>query len=275
MKYLSLRFVLFLSYSLAFALCTFALAGCEKNGKNHQKGGIAISFDDQFISEWYALRPLFQKYQAKVTFFITCPDSLSQDEVSKLKQLEKDGHEIGFHSTNHGKSTELIGAFGPAKYAEMELAPGLKYMAEAGFSPRSYAHPGGNHNDQVDSVLFANGFKILRDVAVSRRQLFGFQVYALAPRLMSWIYNSFDGERDVDALLIDIDAGLSEAEINEAIEKAKNTNTALMLFGHEPLYKAPENGEYGFSVAFLEKILKEADRHKLKFYTMSELVETK
>ncbi|MCE6988812.1 polysaccharide deacetylase family protein [Dyadobacter sp. CY323] len=275
MKYLSLRSVLFLSAPFAFVLFALAFTGCVQDVENHEKSGIAISFDDHFIDEWYALRPLFQKYQAKVTFFITCPDSLSKDEISKLKQLEKDGHEIGFHSTNHGKSTELIGAFGPAKYAEMELEPGMKYMAAAGFKPRSYAHPGGNHNDQVDSVLFANGFKMLRDVAVSRRQLFGYQIYALAPRLMNWIYYSFDGEKNVDALLIDTDAGLSNAEMNEAIGKAKNTNTTLMLFGHEPLYKAPENGEYGFSVAFLEKILKEANRQKLKFYTMSELVETK
>jgi peptidoglycan/xylan/chitin deacetylase (PgdA/CDA1 family) len=275
LKYLSLRSVLFLSRPIAFILFAFAVTGCGKSVNDHGKSGIAISFDDHFIDEWYALRPLFQKYQARVTFFITCSDSLSGEEISKLKQLEKDGHEIGFHSTNHGKSTELIGAYGPAKYAEMELEPGLKYMKNAGFSPLSYAHPGGNHNDQVDSVLFASGFRILRDVAVSRRQLFGYQIYALAPRLMSWIFYSFDGEKNVDALLIDSDAGLSEVEMNEAIEKAKNTNTTLMLFGHEPLYKAPENGEYGFYVTFLEKILKEADRQKLKFYTMSELVEAK
>jgi peptidoglycan/xylan/chitin deacetylase (PgdA/CDA1 family) len=262
-----------LNITLSLVLIGITMAGCRQQAKNHDQAGIAISFDDHFIKEWYALRPLFQKYGAKATFFITCPDSLSADEISQLRQLEKDGHEIGYHSTTHGKSTELIAAVGPAKYAELELKPGLGYMAAAGFFPQSYAHPGGNHNDQVDSVLFANGFKILRDVGISRRKLFGVQIYGLAPRLMSWVYYPFDRRKLVDALLIDTDSGVSEQEMKEAIQKAKDTNRALMLFGHEPLYASPKNGEYGFSVAFLESILKEADRQGMKFYTMSQLPE--
>ncbi|WP_031528371.1 polysaccharide deacetylase family protein [Dyadobacter crusticola] len=248
-------------------------AGCQQKGSADQRGGIAISFDDHFIDEWYNLRPLFQKYNAKVTFFITCPDSLSADEITKLRQLEKDGHEIGFHGTIHGRSTQLIEAEGPMGYYETEIKPGMGYMSAAGFKPTSYAHPGGNHNEQVDSVLFANGFKIIRDVAISKRKLLGFQMYALAPRLMSWIFYDFNKQNAVDALLIDIDSGLTVQEMKDAIQKAKKTRTSLMLFGHEPLYKSPENGEYGFSVDFLEAILKEAQKEDLYFYKMSELVE--
>jgi peptidoglycan/xylan/chitin deacetylase (PgdA/CDA1 family) len=247
------------------------MSACTDNTKNRERGGIAISFDDHFINDWYALRPIFQKYNAKVTFFVVCGDTLTNDEVSKLKQLEKDGHEIGFHGTIHGKSTELIAASGPEKYAETELVPGMNYMKMAGFTPRSYAHPGGDHNDQVDSVLFANGFTILRDVAISHRKIFGIQLYALAPRLMNWIFYPFEKNKTVDALLIDWDAELTFVEMQEAISKAKDTGTALMLFGHQPLYKAPQNGAYGFNVAFLEQILKEAQQKNLKFYTMSEL----
>ena len=247
---------------------------CQPDAKSHEKAGVAISFDDHFINEWFALRPLFQKYNAKVTFFVTCPDSLTTAEISKLKLLQNDGHEIGFHGTIHGKSTELIAA-GPEHYKEVELTPGLAHMAKAGFNPTSYAHPGGNHNDQVDSVLLAGGFKILRDVAISRRKIKGFQMYSLAPRLMPWIYYTFDNEHIVDALLIDEDSGISDVEMVEALEKAKNTNKALMLFGHEPLYGKPQNGEYGFNVPFLEKILKETKRQNLKFYTMSELPDIK
>jgi len=257
---------------MAFVVYLVAFAGCAKSGKESDQGGIAISFDDHFINEWYALRPLFQKYHAKVTFFITCGDSLTRDEIVKLKQLQKDGHEIGFHGTVHGKSTELITAFGPEKYADIELNKGIKYMSNAGFDPTSYAHPGGNHNDQVDSVLFANGFKILRDVAISRRILYGFPVYTLAPKFMNWIFYPFDKTQNVDALLIDQDSGLTGEEMEAAIQKAKETHAALMIFGHKPLYAKPVNGEYGFNVSFLETILKEANRQNLKYYTMTELV---
>jgi len=245
---------------------------CQQKNKTPEKAGIAISFDDHFIDQWYALRPLFQKYDAKVTFFITCGDSLKKDEIAKLKQLQADGHEIGFHGTIHGKSTELI-AHGVDKYVETELSPGMKWMAEAGFNPTSYAHPGGNHNAQVDSVLLASGFKILRDVAISRRVFRGIPLYTLAPRIMNWIYYKFDQESIVDALLIDQDSEITESEIKDAIAKAKESNTALMVFGHEPLYAKPVNGEYGFNVSFLETTLKEARAQNLKFYTMTELVE--
>lgn len=270
MKYSANRPVFIFVSKLTFF---FLFLGCGQETVNHEKSGVAISFDDRFINEWYALRPLFQKYNAKVTFFVTCGDSLSAEEISKLKQLERDGHEIGFHGTIHGKSTELIKALGPEKYAATEIYPGVEAMKKAGFYPKSYAHPGGNHNDQVDSVLFANGFEILRDVAISRRKIYGIPVYTIAPRVMDWIFYGFKKEKLVDALLIDTDSGITEREINDAIEKAKNTGSALMLFGHEPLYGSPNNGEYGFQVAFLEKILKEANRKNLKFYTMSELPE--
>jgi peptidoglycan/xylan/chitin deacetylase (PgdA/CDA1 family) len=260
--------------SIWYAICClFCLTGCVKTADESHQAGVALSFDDHFINEWYALRPLFQKYDAKVTFFIMCGDSLTQDEIAKLKQLQSDGHEIGFHGTVHSKSTELIAA-GAEHYEQTELRPGMKYMADAGFFPTSYAHPGGNHNDRVDSVLFANGFKILRDVAISRRVFRGIPLWTTVPRIMSWIYYAFDQEKTVDALLIDQDSEVTEKEITEAIGKAKETNTALMLFGHKPLYAKPVGGEYGFNVSFLEIILKETQKQKLKFYTMTELVET-
>ena len=57
----------------------------------------------------------------------------------------------------------------------------------------------------------------------------------------------------------------------QAIQQAKHANKALMLFGHEPLVGTPRAGAYGFDVAFLNKILMEANQQGLRFYTMSEL----
>ncbi|CAG5008812.1 hypothetical protein DYBT9275_04362 [Dyadobacter sp. CECT 9275] len=261
-----------LAAGLCCVLSSWLFISCVESSEHPGDAGIAISFDDHFLDEWYALRPLFKKYNARVTFFITCKDTLTAGEIAMLRAFQNDGHEIGFHGTVHAKSTELIQAGGPAGYAETELFPGLKNMSLAGFHPTSYAHPGGNHNDQVDSVLFANGFRILRDVAASRRSLRGIPIYTMAPRIMNWIYYKFDKKRSVDALVIDSDSGLTEDEIKDAIQKAKSTGTALMLFGHEPLYAPPVNGEYGFDVTFLEVILKEANRQNLRFYQMSELV---
>ncbi len=258
---------------MLLVLIAGAFWGCGGQSGKPGAGGIAISFDDHFIREWYELRPLFQKYNARATFFITCPDSLDAGEVAMLRQLQKEGHEIGFHGTVHAKSTELMAAGGPKGYMEAELEPGMRHMAAAGFKPTSYAHPGGNHDDRVDSVLLAKGFTILRDVAIARRKLKGVQLYAWPPRWMSRIYYPFRGGQKVDALMIDVDE-VTEEEVTEAIQEAKESGTALMIFGHEPLYGPPQNSEYGFNVSFLSAILREANRQGLKFYTMSELPQT-
>lgn len=254
-------------------LMSAILFGCIPSSNDVRKAGIAISFDDHFIKDWYALRPMFKKYNAKVTFFITCSDSLNSEEITLLKQLESEGHEIGFHGTIHGRATDLIAAHGPQGYIDTELAPGLGYLAAAGFKPTSYAHPGGNHNARVDSVLLSNGFKILRDVAISRRKYSGIPLYIMAPRIMPWIYYSFNKNPIVDALLIDTDSELTMPEMKEAIATAKSNGTALMIFGHQPLKHEPVNGAYGFDIQFLENILREASQQGLKYYTMSELVE--
>ena len=259
-------------YLLLFFIFIFFVS-CRQKTETVGTGGMAISFDDHFINEWYALRPLFKKYDAKVTFFVTCGDSLTSDEAFKLKELRKDGHEIGFHGTLHGVSTMMIEDLGPQKYKEAELSPGIAFMKQAGFNPTSYAHPGGNHNERVDSVLLASGFKILRDVAIANRKYRGVPLYSLAPRVMNWIYYPFTKEKNVDALLIDTDSGLTEKQIQDAVKRASDTGTALMIFGHKPLRGSPESGEYGFDIAFLEDILKAAKAHKMKYYTMSELLE--
>ncbi|PWJ60123.1 polysaccharide deacetylase [Dyadobacter jejuensis] len=248
------------------------LGGCVTSTNDPSKGGVAISFDDHFIEDWYALKPMLDRYGAKVTFFVTCPDSLTPREVLLLKSLEADGHEIGFHGTIHGRSTDLIATQGPEGYKDIELSPGLGYMLAAGFTPTSYAHPGGNHNERVDSVLLAEGFRIQRDVAIARRTMFGVPLYRIAPKIMPWIYNPFDGESQVDALLIDTDGGLSVKDMEEAVGKAKATGTALMLFGHQPLSGPPVGGQYGFDIAFLEAILQRSQEAGLRYYRMSDLV---
>lgn len=256
---------------LLFLLVLFN--GCQKKSDSLDRAGLAISFDDHFINEWYQLKALFKKYNAKVTFFVTCGDTLTTDEISKLKDLRNDGHEIGFHGTIHGVSTIMIENLGLQKYKETEISPGMEFLKQAGFTPTSYAHPGGNHNAQVDSVLYATGFKILRDVAIANRRYKGIPLYSFAPRVMNWIYYPFKKERAVDALLIDTDSGLTEEQMQDAVKKASDTGTALMLFGHKPLRGGPKTGEYGFDISFLETILKAAKNQKLKYYTMSELPE--
>lgn len=257
--------------SFLFCLFILGLSGCDSPPKHSERAGIALSFDDHFLREWVELIPLFRQYNAKVTFFINCPDSLSAEDRTFLKQLQNEGHEIGYHGTIHGVSTQMIQDLGVAGYLNTEIRPGLSYLNKAGFYPTSYAHPGGNHNARVDSVLLASGFQILRDVALAERSYKGFRLYHLPPKYLPQIYYDFDRERVVDALLIDYSANLSSREMKDVLVKAKEKGTAVMLFGHEPLKTPPTATQYGFDVTFLEEILATAQELNLNFYRMSDL----
>lgn len=246
--------------------------GCRsENHDEKMQGGVAISFDDHFIEEWHRLAPLLKKHDAKTTFFLTCPNPLTDSEIIQLNNLQKQGHEIGYHGTIHGNATEMLANGNTENYLETEIRPGLGFMREAGFHPTSYAHPGGNHTDLADSILLAQGFTILRDVSMVERKLFGIPIYHIPPRFNPFIYYDFDGDPTVDALLIDVGANVGRDEIRDALIKANKDGTVLMLFGHKPLYGAPQSNEYGFEVSFLEHVIQQADSLGMRFYTMSEL----
>ncbi|OZI06919.1 polysaccharide deacetylase [Siphonobacter sp. BAB-5385] len=249
----------------------FLLPGCQSTTQHPERAGIALSFDDRFFSDWMALRPLLNQYQAKVTFYVNCPDSLTNEEVRILKTLQQDGHEIGFHGTIHGISTEMIQNLGVEGYLNTEIRPGISYLQQAGFHPTSYAHPGGNHNARVDSVLEASGFRILRDVALAERSYKGFRLYHLSPQWLPQIYYDFDQQRSVDALLFDTSANLSVAELRSALVRAKTRGKAVLLFGHQPFFSPPKPEQYGFDVQVLRQMLQTADSLHLKFYRMSDL----
>ena len=251
---------------------SFFLLGCnsEKSSGTAQ-GGLALSFDDHFIDEWYALAPLLKKHRAKSTFFLTCSTPLSAREISMLRALKQEGHEIGYHGTIHGNAKMMLRDEGVEGYLNREIQPGLRYLRDAGFNPTSYAHPGGNHTTQADSILLAQGFTVLRDVAKAERKMYGITLYHIPPRLHPFIYYKPGSGPMVDALLIDSETNISRKEIRDALVKAKETGTVLMLFGHKPLHSPPKSEEYGFQVPFLQYIVEQADSLNLRFYTMAEL----
>lgn len=242
---------------------------CQSTGRPHPPG-IALSFDDRFIHEWYQLRPLFKKYNARVTFYITQFDSLSKEEIGMLRTLQRDGHEIGCHGAIHTNSIGYVWHNSMAEYLKDEIDASVIPMQQNGFRPTSFAHPGGAQIWYIDRELLKR-FLLLRDVAVVERKLFGF-TFRWNIRNMSSIYYIFDGDQTVNSLLFDEGAGLSGLQIKTALQKAGEDKSVLMAFGHKPYWKPIGPGEYGFRVARLDSLLAESQRLGLKTYTMSELV---
>lgn len=254
---------------LYFIILFFLFFSCKQR-KVVQNAGIAISFDDRFVKEWYQLRPILKKYNAKCTFYITQPDSLSHEEVNLLHQLENEGHEIGCHGAMHVRSMYYIWDFSLDEYMKNEIFPALKTMKKQGFSPKTFAHPGGSQTWYSDRELLKH-FTLLRDVSMKTRTLWNYD-YTHEIEDINEIYHQYDDTQKVNALLIDTSAKLTIEDIKKGLKRVSQEGSVMMMFGHKPLTKTTQKAdEYGFNVKFLEQILAESAKLKLKTYTMQEL----
>lgn len=254
---------------LFYPLLMLVVFACQPK-KPIQQPGIAVSFDDRFVKEWYQLRPLLKKYKAKCTFFITQPDSLLKEEVKLLHELQKEGHEIGCHGAMHVRSMYYIWDFSLDEYMKNEIFSALKTMKKQGFSPKTFAHPGGSQTWYSDRELLKY-FTLLRDVSMKTRTLWNFDFTQEIEEIDEIFYQQ-DGHRKVNALLIDTSAKLSIEDIKKGLKRASEEGSIMMIFGHKPLMKTTQKtDEYGFDIQFLEQILSESAKLKLKTYTMQEL----
>lgn len=254
---------------LYFFIILVIFIGCKQK-KVVQQGGIAISFDDRFVNEWKALQPLLKKYNARCTFYITQPDSLSSEEVKLLHQFEDEGNEIGCHGAMHVRSMYYIWDFSLVEYMNNEIFPAVKAMKKQGFSPKTFAHPGGSQTWYSDRELLKH-FTLLRDVSMKTRTLWNYD-YTHEIEDIDEIFHQHDGTQKVNALLIDTSSKLTIEDIKKGLNRASEEGSVMMMFGHKPLTKTTQKSdEYGFDVKFLEQILEESAKLNLKTYTMQEL----
>lgn len=230
--------------------------------KEIRRPGVCISFDDRSIREWYSMKSLLSKYNAHVTFFVTQFDSLDSIEVSMLKGLEKEGHEIGSHGALHVVSEYYIKDKSYKEYIQNEVNASILTMTERGFVPKSFAYPYGAKYWFTDTIL-QRKFHILRGVEPMNpeRDL----------TLIDNIYYSFNGDRTLSAIGIDKDSDLTKEMIAKAIKRAFDNKEMLMLYGHSPATDT-DNGQYNFDIDLLEYILSEAKRNDLEFIRYEDLV---
>src|SRR6185503_17372050 len=92
---------------------------------------------------WHSLRPIFELYGAKVTFFISAYHALSDDDKRKLHDLANDGHSIDYHSTNHQNAETYSAEHGVDGYITDDILPDLELMLADGFDPTTFAYPFG------------------------------------------------------------------------------------------------------------------------------------
>lgn len=235
--------------------CLIVFNSCTKYEKvgHVPKPGIAITFDDSYINEWYKCIPLFDSFDVKVTFYISSFNRLSQEQKLKLHKLQEHGHEIAYHSVNHYDLVKYLQKNKMKKLEEEEISAGLCSMKDEGFYPTTFAYPYGSHNEILDNCLLRK--------FTSVRALNGSKDYS----------KSFTATSDNSVLYgmgIDVSSGKSTSELINFITLAKQNNNCLILVGHH-IDRADIDMEVPYDR--LRRIITSAKSLGMEFYTVSEI----
>ena len=126
--------------------------------------GLALTFDDAGVDEWYDTRELLADHGARVTYFVTRFHRLSDERIDKLRDLRSDGHAIEAHGRSHLDAPEYVEEHGLTAYLDNEFLPSLEVMREAGFDPTSFAYPFGARSGALDRALLDH-VRLIRSVS--------------------------------------------------------------------------------------------------------------
>jgi peptidoglycan/xylan/chitin deacetylase (PgdA/CDA1 family) len=245
---MKLVIILFLGWSI---LC---FDGCKKFDKRGylDQPGVALTFDDYSINNWYHYLPLFDSFGIKVTFYVSQYHLLNQDQKNKLKAIQNRGHEIAYHTTTHPNMLQYLRVMGMENLVQYEINDDLSKMNRDGFYPRTFAYPYGAHNKVLDDRLL----RIFKSV----RALNGSPDYTKS--VTTTTSNTVLFGLDID------NNSISLATIERLINVARQNNNCLVLVGHQ--IQNPR-AAYQVSYAKLKFILQKVKDLNMRFYTASEI----
>lgn len=243
-----------------FLLYVFLLVILSNCSRTDRSSGICLSFDDRTINEWYAMMPLLDKHQARVTFFVSEFDSLRPDEILKLRAFAERGHEIASHGALHVNAETYIREHGYGAYLDDEVDHSIKVMKQAGLDPVSFAYPYGAKYWLTDFLLLQR-FSCLRSVTALED---GADI-----TMLDDMFYDFNGDDKLSAVGIDVNSGLTRQMVKRAIERSVAKEEVMMLYGHAPV--AAGDSLYRFDPGMLEFILEACKKNGLRFYTFKDL----
>lgn len=123
-------------------------------------GVVALSFDDRNIGDWSGAFPLFDKYKATATFFLS--GRIGSNEVAFARAAMRRGHEVGLHGAAHRNADAALSEMGVEKYWRSEIESQLVPLSAAGIRPRSFAYPNCCRSAATDELFASKDFSRLR-----------------------------------------------------------------------------------------------------------------
>lgn len=188
---------------------------------NKQSNKVVIFiFSDGLKTQFTNAKRILDKFGFKATFDVVCNYVGKSDKYmnwSEIEMLHNEGHDIGSHSMNHVRLTEL-----PIKSIEYEVAESKQCLINHGFYPSSFEYPfsiGSENKTIVDIVakhysfatrgndalmfLSCDGFREHKQIDCRRYTENGTPTYANKYAIRNWSHDFEKGEngyKDAEAL---------------------------------------------------------------------------
>ncbi len=223
-----------------------------KLGHLHDSG-IALTFDDQRIDNWFESISLLDSFNVKATFYISGYNNLTPSQKAKLAEIRNRGHEIAYHSLNHVNVKEYLRRNNNINaLLTREILPGLHTMMADGYTLESFAYPYGTSTKESDSALL----KIFKSV----RKLNGSRDFSKS--LATDTSNSI-----LYGLGIDKSSNRKDEDIIKLLESANTNKCCAVLVAHDI------DGNHNLAVTKerLRKIFTYIKDNNMQFYTVRNL----
>jgi hypothetical protein len=235
--------------------------------------GLLLAFDDDYREAWESAFDLFDRYRARVTFFV-------QGDYSPFcKSALERGHDIGYHTAHH---LNLLNVSRGEFY--LETLAGVENFRREGVPLRSFAYPFGFSAPWMREAL-KDSFPIQRGFGVTFR-VYGRDSFGTnsadqdSPDKNSLDTNSLDQgssdqdssnsgyliSRSIDNILFKKDEDF-EAMIDAMLRTVKFTGGILPLTTHDI-----SGADWGITGERLEYVLKSARDLRLRFYRYSDFI---
>lgn len=122
-------------------------------------GVLVLTFDDRNFGDWERAQPLFAKYDAHATFFVS--GEIGADVIGSVKRLVRAGHAVGLHGQHHLSAAAFFKDKPYARYRAEEISHPRHQLEVSLLRTHAFAYPYNARTDETDKALLGD-FRRLR-----------------------------------------------------------------------------------------------------------------
>lgn len=193
-----------------------------------QHGIVCFTFDDARYADWLTLIPMFEKYNARMTFFFD--KEITPEVVCAMNELKRHRHAIGLHTLRHTDAPEVFAERGGEAYLEEEILPQLNVCRNAGLDIRNFAYPNNRNTPESDAFLSEKcGFTRFRAQMATPYQK---GHWIAAYDCVFYPLDKIATSRALAGPGIGSYYGSMQENLDAALERAANENRMIVFFSH-------------------------------------------